>query len=63
MCLAKRGAQIALRHAYKTAALSNNAPGLEDEILGDAGIEVLPCYCSHALDRRGVVHEYYSTST
>ena len=40
MCLAKRGAQIALRHAYKTAALCNNAPGLEYGTLGDAGVEV-----------------------
>ena len=40
MSLAKRGAQFALRHAYKTAALSNNAPGLEDGNLGDGGVEV-----------------------
>ena len=42
MCLiAKRGAQIALRHAHKTAALFDE--GLDPDnvgILGDAGVEV-----------------------
>ena len=37
MCLAKRGAEVALRHAYKTAA--NNVLGLEDGVFGDAGVE------------------------